>query len=236
MGCGTSFVKYALFLCNLIFALCGLAILGIGVAFKLKVADITRLLEGKIEAPPLLFIIIGCVIFVIAFFGCCGAVRESHCMVVTYAVFLLIIIIVQVVIAILVFVYIGDLEKAISESLRGAFEEVKSGSEPAIEAFNSLQSQLHCCGLQGPFDYPLNGVPNSCCTNGEGDVVRTVLGSCQAISAYKSGCIGALTAFTKTAGKTIGGVAIGVAVAEVIGAIFALCLANHIRNADRRYA
>lgn len=56
--------------------------------------------------------------------------------------FLLIIIIVQVVIAILVFVYIGDLEKAISESLKGAFEEVKSGSEPAIEAFNSLQSQV----------------------------------------------------------------------------------------------
>lgn len=59
-----------------------------------------------------------------------------------YAVFLLIIIIVQVVIAILVFVYIGDLEKAISESLKGAFEEVKSGNEPAIEAFNSLQSQV----------------------------------------------------------------------------------------------
>jgi len=31
-------------------------------------------------------IIIGCIIFVVAFFGCCGAIKEHHCLLITVCV------------------------------------------------------------------------------------------------------------------------------------------------------
>ena len=36
-----------------------------------------------INGPLVTLMIAGAVIFIIAFFGCCGAIRESHCMIVT---------------------------------------------------------------------------------------------------------------------------------------------------------
>lgn len=40
-------------------------------------------MQENVMFPVIAIIIIGSVIFVIAFFGCCGAIRESHCMTVT---------------------------------------------------------------------------------------------------------------------------------------------------------
>jgi CD63 antigen len=36
-----------------------------------------------ISASPIALIVVGSIVFVVAFYGCCGAIRESHCMVVT---------------------------------------------------------------------------------------------------------------------------------------------------------
>lgn len=70
-----------------VFQLCGLLILGFGVALKLNITEFTDVLDEKMNLMPIWCIIIGSIIFVIAFFGCCGAVRESHCMVVTVSYF-----------------------------------------------------------------------------------------------------------------------------------------------------
>jgi CD63 antigen len=32
---------------------------------------------------PVLLIVVGVTVFVVAFFGCCGAVKENHCMIMT---------------------------------------------------------------------------------------------------------------------------------------------------------
>lgn len=67
----------------LLFQLFGLAMIGVGVAVLLKWSMLTDLLRGHLTVAPWVFIVIGAIMFVIAFFGCCGAIRESHCMVVT---------------------------------------------------------------------------------------------------------------------------------------------------------
>jgi hypothetical protein len=36
-----------------------------------------------VSASPIALIVVGSIVFVVAFYGCCGAIRESHCMVVT---------------------------------------------------------------------------------------------------------------------------------------------------------
>lgn len=77
-GLKTPFFKYFLF-----FQLLGLAMIGIGVAFQLNWTVVKDEIKSHLTVAPWVFIIIGAVMFVIAFFGCCGAIRESHCMVVT---------------------------------------------------------------------------------------------------------------------------------------------------------
>jgi CD63 antigen len=39
---------------------------------------------------PVLLIVIGFIVFFVTFFGCCGAIRESHCLIATFTVLLVI--------------------------------------------------------------------------------------------------------------------------------------------------
>ena len=41
-------------------------------------------------------VIVGCIIFFVAFFGCCGAIKENHCMTLTFAILLGIIFLMEV--------------------------------------------------------------------------------------------------------------------------------------------
>lgn len=62
----------------------GIAILAVGVAFFLRIGEIEKIFdEWNVQVVPILFIVIGAIIFIVAFFGCCGAIKESHCMTVT---------------------------------------------------------------------------------------------------------------------------------------------------------
>ncbi|XP_047527645.1 CD63 antigen-like isoform X1 [Vanessa atalanta] len=231
MGCGTSFVKYVLFFFNLVVALFGLAVIGIGVAVLLNWSVIKQELQGHLTVAPWVFIIIGAVMFVIAFFGCCGAIRESHCMVVTYAIFLLVIIIVQVVLAVLMFTYADNIKEALVKSVNSLFD--KRSIDPAAETvFNNLQEQLNCCGKNSASDYGLI-LPKSCCSR-LGTVGKILADQCTIADANSDGCSPRVADLYEMWNKTIAGVAIGVACVEVIGALFALCLANSIRNMDRR--
>lgn len=64
--------------------LCGIALVVIGGVSLAKIADLQDISdEHSIVAPSILFIVLGSIVFVIAFFGCCGAIRESYCMTTT---------------------------------------------------------------------------------------------------------------------------------------------------------
>ncbi|XP_012054782.1 PREDICTED: uncharacterized protein LOC105617841 [Atta cephalotes] len=91
--------------------LCGLAILIIGVLVQVGKQNYFEPLEditSNLTLPAITLIVIGSIIFIIAFLGCCGAIRESHCMVVTFACLLLTILIIQVAISIFVFVVVKN--------------------------------------------------------------------------------------------------------------------------------
>ncbi|CAH2074572.1 unnamed protein product, partial [Iphiclides podalirius] len=237
MGCGTSFVKYVLFFFNLLVALLGLAIIGVGVAVLLNWQVIKDELQGHMAVAPWFFIAIGVVTFVIAFFGCCGSIRESHCMVVTYAIFLLVIIILQVVLAVLMFTYTDTFKESLVGTVNGIFD--KMSVEPSAKVvFNNIEMQLECCGKRSPGDYGVLGIvnlPKSCCTRAAGIVGQT-FNACTVADANAIGCAQRTADLYERWSKPIAGVAIGVACVEVVGALFALCLANSIRNMDRRYA
>jgi CD63 antigen len=41
------------------------------------------ILDEKFFSAPALLIAVGVIVLIVSFFGCCGAVRENHCMILT---------------------------------------------------------------------------------------------------------------------------------------------------------
>jgi hypothetical protein len=59
----------------------GILIIGLGTTIQAIYNHFDTFLEDRFFSPANLLIAIGCIIFVVAFFGCCGAARESTCMI-----------------------------------------------------------------------------------------------------------------------------------------------------------
>ncbi|XP_066584832.1 CD63 antigen-like isoform X2 [Prorops nasuta] len=243
MSCVYDCIKWLLFIFNFLLCLCGLAILAVGVTVHLQLSEYGEV-TGSVVFPSVTLIIIGSVIFVIAFFGCCGAIRESHCMTVTFASFLLTILIVQVAIAVYAFVVLknSDEEIDVSKAYKELFDKywVEENSRSVIDA---VQEGLQCCGIDSKDDYAKNPavpgfnntIPWSCCGKPAGENCGTV--SINVYSEHKifeEGCKQAVQTFMKHIGTILGGLALGIAGIELVGIIFALCLANSIKNNDRR--
>jgi len=67
----------------LIFQITGVVILTIGAVILAEYGTYEALLDGNYFSTPGLLIAIGVIIFLVAFFGCCGSIRENYCMVLT---------------------------------------------------------------------------------------------------------------------------------------------------------
>ncbi|XP_026332455.1 CD63 antigen-like [Hyposmocoma kahamanoa] len=214
MGCGEFLVKYILFFANLFFALAGLTLLGLGIAAQVKAVDLTEL---GLTLAPVSSIVLGSLVFFVAFFGCCGAIRENNCMLVTYSIFMLILMILKITLATLIFVNLDGVLNQIPQFLKDSFNK-----DP--QAFHDLESSLKCCGPAGYISYmPAAFLPDSCCASTP----------CVPINAY-SGCDIVIKDFLNTFSLVIGSIAIAIAAVELVAVIFGLCLASHIRNKARR--
>lgn len=61
----------------------GIILVSIGSVVLEQYNNYEHFLDNKFLSVPTLLVVIGSIIFFIAFFGCCGAIRENYCMVVT---------------------------------------------------------------------------------------------------------------------------------------------------------
>ncbi|KAJ8975794.1 hypothetical protein NQ317_005176 [Molorchus minor] len=222
MGCSTTVVKYLVFFFNLIFAIAGAAVLGVGVLIKLKNDDIQNFIPDKyhLNLPPILLIIIGSIIFATAFFGCCGAIKRKHLPPHNVA------------IGAYAFLQVGDtqdLRASVQQAINKTFNDYNL-TETSREEFNFLQTYLKCCGVEGPKDWKWGGkVPDSCCST-EKNCTK------DSVDCYQRGCTDVAYKWFKNGLDLLGILAIAIASIEIIGAIFALCLSSSIKNQIRREA
>ncbi|RVE43294.1 hypothetical protein evm_012053 [Chilo suppressalis] len=217
MGCGEFLVKYILFFANLFFALAGLTLLALGVVVQLKIADLSEMGHGQIQIAPISAMVVGGVVFLIAFFGCCGAIRESNCMLVTYSIFMLILMVAMIALATAIFVSLEKVLSQVPEWLTQSFKTDENG-------FHAIETTFHCCGPTGPSSYLSPVLPNSCCAQAP----------CVPVVNAFPGCDTVVKEFLNTFGLVIGLVAIAVAAIQLVAAVFGLCLANHARHKYRR--
>nr|XP_053649633.1 CD63 antigen-like [Cherax quadricarinatus] len=80
---GMKCIKYLLFIFNLLFVISGFAVIIVGAVIEANYRTYLDFISSTYVSASSILIAVGVLIFVVGFFGCCGAVKENHCMVVT---------------------------------------------------------------------------------------------------------------------------------------------------------
>ncbi|XP_059485056.1 tetraspanin-4-like [Neocloeon triangulifer] len=222
MGCGSEAVKYLLFAFNLVFCLGGIALLVLGSIIQWNIENYGSLFPGDVALPGIILIIVGGITFVVAFVGCCGAIRESVCLILTFAICLMALFILQVTGGILAIVFQSDIALFLKDSMRYAMQLYPLPDEEAArKAWDQVQNDFRCCAIDDPWEWLdyMNEYPESCkCPATD---VRCIGGI------WAFGCFKDLSGWLVLMQNVLGGIAVTFA---LFGAIFAICLGTAVRR------
>ncbi|XP_018533117.1 CD63 antigen [Lates calcarifer] len=230
---GMKCVKFLLFFFNFIFWICGLALIVVGILVQMALHKTFMIRDVTASGGPIVLIVVGVVIFFIAFFGCCGAWKENYCMVTTFAVLLTLIIIIEIAAAIAAYVFRNKLSDVVQDSLTEMISNYSNSSAEFRDTVDHLQKDLKCCGVNNSTDWrnfkpDKNSVPDSCCRN-----VTTNCGSgtmTDATKVYQKGCHDAMEALLKKNIQWVIVAALVIAFLQIMGIVFACLLMRGIRS------
>uniref|UniRef100_A0A6P4EQ60 Tetraspanin n=1 Tax=Drosophila rhopaloa TaxID=1041015 RepID=A0A6P4EQ60_DRORH len=224
MDCGGVFVKYVLFVFNILFVICGILLITFGSIMVSTIKDFSSVDETfTANSVAIIILVLGCIIFLVALMGCCGAIRENACALTSYSVVMLVLLISQL--ALIIYVWVDHVQ--IEQSLEKFVQAVWNQRKTDDLLMNTLQRTFKCCGLNGFADYGTS-YPASCCdapTNGSCGITQVI---------GRPSCLRAVDSFWDTNANIIKYAGLGVTAVELVAFIFACCLANQTRNSQRR--
>jgi CD63 antigen len=148
-----------------------------------------------------------------------------------YAMFLLAFFLLEVATGVFLYVNRGQAEEITRKSLTTVFNDYNNNTDSKA-LVDEIQHNFHCCGVDGPKYWTQQiaaALPHSCCQtdNGQGT-------TCSMAQAWQDGCVPKSIDMVKSQSKSLFKIIIGIAGGELIGIIFALCLASSIKNEERR--
>ncbi|XP_038074680.1 tetraspanin-9-like [Patiria miniata] len=239
-GCAKC-IKYLVFIFNLLFFISGCAILALGIVLHVKEGGFATLIP---DLPFLnaanVCIAAGIIVMFVAFLGCCGAIKESACLLLLFFIFLLLIFLLEVVAGIVGFIYKGQVETVVTDDLANGMKNYgKDGQAGLTSGWDRLQTEFECCGVNGISDwstnhdsYILNSTPDSCCV----EALRTDRCGINPtfIGKYSKGCKEALIKKLEDSIYYIaaGGIAIGLF--QILGMVFAMVLYCNIKRENAK--
>ncbi|XP_065051867.1 23 kDa integral membrane protein-like [Rhopilema esculentum] len=217
-----SVIKWLMFIFNAIFWLTGLALIILGAVLKSKYGIYLTFADGKYADAAIFLIIVGVIVFIVAFLGCCGAIKEHYCMVTTFAIFMIVIFILEVAAGALGLAYKKKVVTVADKALSKGIEKYHS-EKGAEQFFDWIQEEFKCCGNNGPKDWN-STIPSSCCKSGGAN------STCTEADAYQKGCKQGFEDFVKGKLVVIGAVALAFAFVQILGIIFAFLMMREIRG------
>lgn len=224
-------IKYILFVFNLIFVVTGITLLGVGIAIKAVYHEYETFLDDRFFSAPALLIFVGTIIFFVAFFGCCGAIRENHCMVMTFSILMGVIFVMELSVGIAGYILSDETTDVLTSNLNASMARYNQSQE-LTEVWDQLQENLHCCGTHNYTDwYPIlnNSIPMSCCGSEVGAVGHMTCNA-ESKTLFHTPCLKSLSVNIRDNAVTIGAVGISIAFIQLMGVIFACNLARSIRS------
>ncbi|CAF1984803.1 unnamed protein product [Rotaria magnacalcarata] len=174
MSLSMKFIRLLIVLFNLAFVVVGTVILVIGVYVikDPKMQQLRPLLNpeivssyskslSNIEIFAIVLIVIGGVLLLIGFLGCCGAIKGFRFLHLVYAFIIGIIIVAEIAIIIAFIAYQNDFKAELVTRLResiasfyvGTAVDNSTATNPVSVSWDFTQFNLQCCGAIGPSDY-----------------------------------------------------------------------------------
>jgi len=264
LSCSSKFAKFVLFIFNAIIWLAGCVVLGTGI-WIMNDPNATKLLHlatldangGLVKAAAIVLIVVGCIVFLTGFLGCCGAIRESACMLLTYASIVGFVLVLQIIAGIMIAALGNQISDQLGKSLNTTVQERYGKDILTSEGMVIMQRTFRCCGaINGPPEWKTSewrktsnhSVPDSCCVLSNPDklfqdpepVDRDIcyqLGEDLSLNVTAAdyinleGCQPSLNKWIRDHSGIVIGVAFGLAAVQLIGVILACCLRTSIKSA-----
>jgi len=269
--------KYFLFITNfLIFAL-GIAVLSCGIWVLVDQPSFFDILDDAHDlckdgdttcddivsnlsfysSATYIMIVIAALVILIAFFGCCGAMKESKCLLGTYFTIILALFIVMLIGAILG--YSGNFEDTIKTPFEKALKKYNDQPDKDDQSaqnyksvWNEVQAELKCCGIDSfkdwqnttdaDFNFPINfNKPEGCCIWGRDDerLTENEIEVCRADNPnddgsqsgfYFKGCYTAFTDKIESNQDLVIGLAIGIVAVMFLNILFSFALCMTVKS------
>ncbi|VVC30578.1 Tetraspanin/Peripherin,Tetraspanin,Tetraspanin, EC2 domain [Cinara cedri] len=220
--------KYALYLFNLLCLISSIIILSITFIVWQNFKKWDSFVDGSLISAPKILLFIGIGVFLIAFIGICGVLRDSRCLLILFTILLTIVLIGELVLSAAVY-YMGDQVKdyALKEMNDSLPSYNTTNGETSTKIWNLVQSEMECCGVNGPKDWaPVlhNKLPTTCCRE------IPVDGHCTIIDSYKLGCFKRFETQLEGNEKTIMWSSIGFALVQFLAVLLACFRSRSIRE------
>uniref|UniRef100_A0A665TY23 Tetraspanin n=1 Tax=Echeneis naucrates TaxID=173247 RepID=A0A665TY23_ECHNA len=172
------FLKYCLFVCNLLFTALGLVVLGLGMWGLITKESFAQEKIGSIGTDPMLILVsLGLVLTTLCLSGCVGAIRENYCLLKLFSTMVLVLVTAQILAAILAY----SLQDQVGNYLRSGMLAAMARYQDDLDLrfiTDEIQSNLQCCGADNYHDWEINiyyncsapgvlacGVPATCCVD-----------------------------------------------------------------------
>lgn len=213
--------------------------------------------EQNYHAGLYILLAAGVLMLIVSILGCCGAFRESQCMLVGFFSCLLVVIVAQIAAGAWLYTNSERLKQLVEASAANTVKSEYGAIPSRTAAMDAIQSGLGCCGATGPADWAGSHyvqqdrsgvidmsvtsddssyrVPQSCCKDTKNSVCkdRFKIGDKINSAIYHEGCVNKLVDALVGHMSIVLGVTIGAGILELLGLIFALVLCCAIGSSDR---
>ncbi|KAK6191553.1 hypothetical protein SNE40_003212 [Patella caerulea] len=235
-------VKYIFFGFNVFIWFLGCGVLSLGVWLHVNRGPYMSLVPAySFLSASSLCITAGCIILIVGFLGCCGAFLENQCMLIGYFVLVLLIFTLEVTAGTLGIVKQNEMREVLKEEFLISIQqdyhpEVKDQNKDNWRSvMNSLQKELHCCGINNYTDWYYvsawpneERVPDSCCVRS-----LDLCGQLDKSYWYNRGCLEEIEYWFIRNMYVLGVVGITVAVIQILAMVAAIILFCYLRS--RKY-
>lgn len=266
IGCGLKCSKGVLLTFNLLFWLSGGVFLVVGIWIildptKTHLFHLTATEDVAVDLLQYLgyfLVAISCVIFLVGFCGCCGSLYERRCVLITYFVFLFLLLCAELSVSVATLIYREDFLTGLENRLLNRFKNLY-GTDSSVftQAIDQAQYTFNCCGILSDADYTNTkwrnesvgisnrsriSVPLTCCIQAHPDVEESWQHpqpkdetACQdtevnknQLARHRKGCLEDLEKWFKEDTTILIGLGIGIAFFHMVGMIFSIGLCRNI--------
>jgi len=159
--------------------------------------------------------IVGAAVAVICFLGCCGALKESSCMILSFAILAVVIFLFEIGLGFAGYVKHTGLQQLMEGQFNTTMKHYKDRADYR-DAWTLLQTELDCCGTFGPNDwennFPNKTLPAACCSV----INLSEAKECTSVHANQQGCLQKLLDILDSKTLILAAVVLAVAGIQVI--------------------